>query len=219
MAAKNAERLARVEEKDLIGKTFPMETLRSFSRTVLDSNADTASALLQQSGALGLKGVLSSETADRLLQYINDESLRAKKEVEDGAIEFDERFGGVNCRGDGLFGNRQDQYLPMSSEVVRESLSEVIQSLGPILEAAVTREGMVHEVSSLVADPGSPRQCVHADTIYLPCRQYPVEMAPLYTFFIALQDVEDDMGHTTFLLQTHTENAHALWNTSPRQKQ
>jgi len=42
---------------------------------------------------------------------------------------------------------------------------------------------------------GSPRQCIHADTIYLPCPQYPdVHMEPLYTFFVALQDVTDEMG-------------------------
>ena len=44
------------------------------------------------------------------------------------------------------------------------------------------------QVSSLVAGPGSPRQCIHADTIVLPCPQFPnVSMEPLYTFFIALQ--------------------------------
>jgi hypothetical protein len=37
-------------------------------------------------------------------------------------------------------------------------------------------------------------------------------MAPLYTFFIALQDVEDNMGHTTFIPRTHTPDAHLLWN-------
>ena len=35
-------------------------------------------------------------------------------------------------------------------------------------------------------------------------------MEPLYTCFIALQDVDDDMGHTLFLPQTHTD--HTLWN-------
>ena len=35
-------------------------------------------------------------------------------------------------------------------------------------------------------------------------------MEPLYTFFMALQDVEDDMGHTLFLPETHVD--HTLWN-------
>jgi len=37
-------------------------------------------------------------------------------------------------------------------------------------------------------------------------------MEPLYTFFVALQDVEPDMGHTQFIPKTHTEAAHLLWN-------
>ena len=41
-------------------------------------------------------------------------------------------------------------------------------------------------------------------------------MAPLYTFFVALQDVEDGMGHTQFLLQTHTAEAHLLWNAAAK---
>lgn len=64
------------------------------------------------------------------------------------------------------------------------------------------------------------RQCIHADTIHLPCPQYPdVSADPLYTFFLALQDVEDNMGHTVFLPQTQTSEAHLLWNTSQRQKE
>ena len=44
-------------------------------------------------------------------------------------------------------------------------------------------------------------------------------MEPLYTFFIALQDVEDDMGHTTFLPRTQTPDAHLLWNRDQKQKE
>jgi len=97
----------------------------------------------------------------------------------------------------------------------------------------------VHELSSLFAEPGSPRQCVHADTIHLPCPQYPdATMAPLYTCFVALQDVRDgdaeaaqssrlpplrrgqQMGHTVFLPRTHTAESHLLWNAgSPKEKE
>ena len=41
-------------------------------------------------------------------------------------------------------------------------------------------QAMLHEISSLVAEKGAPRQCLHADTIVLPCPQYPgVHMEPL----------------------------------------
>ena len=52
-----------------------------------------------------------------------------------------------------------------------------------------------------------------ATAVVLPSPQFPnAVMAPLYTFFIALQDVEDNMGHTTFIPRTHTPDAHLLWN-------
>jgi Na+-translocating ferredoxin:NAD+ oxidoreductase RnfC subunit len=46
--------------------------------------------------------------------------------------------------------------------------AEAIANLAPLLERTVTFEGTVHELSSLVADPGAPRQCIHADTSVLP---------------------------------------------------
>ena len=45
------------------------------------------------------------------------------------------------------------------------------------------------------------------------------KVAPLYTFFVALQDVADDMGHTTFLPKTHTQMAHNIFNAGIRQKE
>ena len=104
----------------------------------------------------------------------------------------------------GLFGTRQDLYQPVDAEPVKAALSEFFERLRPLLEPLVGLDATLHEISSLVADPGAPRQCIHADTIVLPCPQYPdASMAPLYTFFMALQDVEDDMGHTLFLPATH----------------
>ena len=44
-------------------------------------------------------------------------------------------------------------------------------------------------------------------------------MEPLYTFFIALQDVTFEMGHTVFLPRTHIPEAHILWNTNQKQKE
>ena len=49
----------------------------------------------------------------------------------------------------------------------------------------------------------------------IPSPSSPVRL-PRYTFFVALQDVEDDMGHTQFLPYTHTPAAHELWNAAGR---
>jgi len=188
---------------------------------VVNAKAQIAHKVLQHMGCTCVTEALTSATARKLLQFINEESERAKADVTNGRVPFDDRFGGVNCRGmNGMFGNRQDMFLPVSEPIVKEALQEVCERLGPFLREALGSEAMVHEVSCLVADPGSPRQCIHADTIHMPCPQYPaVSVEPLYTFFIALQDVEEGMGHTVFLPQTHTAEAHLLWNSAQRQKE
>lgn len=97
----------------------------------------------------------------------------------------------------GRFGQRQDLFMPLSAEPVRRAVAELVSNLEPLLTAACGPDAALHEISCIYSQPGAPRQCVHADTIVLPCPQYPqASMEPLYTFFVALQDIEDDMGHT-----------------------
>jgi hypothetical protein len=74
--------------------------------------------------------VLSHETCDELLAYIGDESIKSKAAVERGEVDFDDRFGGVNCRGAGTFGLRQDQFLPVSVDVVAKVLAIWVWGLG-----------------------------------------------------------------------------------------
>ena len=108
-------------------------------------------------------------------------------------------------------------FLPLSDVTVREGLGEAFLSLRPLLEETVTLDGMIHELSSFIGDKGAPRQCVHADTIVLPCPQYPdASMEPMYTVFVALQDVDDAMGHTVFYPRTHTPKAHVMWNAAQK---
>jgi len=218
--AANAERMAINEGKNLIGSKYGVKTLQAFPCELLsvDWKADKLAGMLVENGVLGMQKVISGETCDELLTYINKDSDHAKADVLAGRIEFDEKFGGVNCRGKGQFGLRQDQWLPMSG-IVQKAAAEAMANMKPLLERTVTMQGALHELSSLVSDPGAPRQCVHADTIVLPSPQFPsASMEPLYTFFIALQDVEDNMGHTTFIPRTHTADAHLLWNLGQKQK-
>ncbi|KAI8469046.1 MAG: hypothetical protein J3K34DRAFT_424936 [Monoraphidium minutum] len=215
MLAANAEGLAR-KEGGLVGAERGVKPLLAVSAAALDS-ADAGAkwaSVLQRQGCLGLQGALSHATAARLLTFVEEENARCQADVEAGRAEFDARFGGVNCRGmRGRFGQRQDLFMPLSAPPVRAAVGELVHSLRPLLEAAVGPDAALHEVSCIVAQPGAPRQCVHADTIVLPCPQYPAAaMEPLYTFFVALQDISDDMGHTQFLPYTHTSEAHLLWN-------
>jgi hypothetical protein len=217
-SAANAEALARREGRDLVGKTGGVQPLQAVPCSLTQRKPDTVANVLAKMGCLGIEEVLSPATAATLLTFIVEENARSQADVLAERQPFDDRFGGVNCRGmSGPFGQRQDLFMPMDAPQVRTAVAEIVRNLSPFLRELVGGEAMLHEVSSLVAEPGSPRQCVHADTIVLPCPQYPdVSMEPLYTFFVALQDVEDDMGHTQFLPYTHTPTAHELWNAAGR---
>jgi len=68
-----------------------------------------------------------------------------------------------------------------------------------------TQEGEFYELASVITNPGSPRQIVHPD---LPHKK----IAPLYVIFLALQDVNEFMGPTTFLLRTHTTKENGIFN-------
>ena len=68
----------------------------------------------------------------------------------------------------------------------------------------------VNPILSLFTDRGSDRQQIHPD---LPHRTE----APLYVIFLALQDVSEAMGPTTFLLGTHTQAERAKFE-DPAQK-
>lgn len=221
LAASNAEALARFEERELIGvKTGGVGDVIRTSRKSLERTSEQLGGYMARQGCLSVVEVLSERTRTSLLEFVNAELERARGEVDSGAVQFGERFGGVNCRGPGTYGSRQDLFLPVASPAVREALAEAFEALRPLLLATVGMDAALHEVSSLVAHPGAVRQCVHCDTIVLPCRAYPeARMAPLLTFFIALQDVADDMGHTVFLPATHTPEAHELWNLPQPQKQ
>ncbi len=214
-AAANAEALARKEGRELVGaKTGGVRALQAVPATVCASKPELTASVLEKMGCLCVTEALSPETCRELLAFVNAENARCQADVLAGAAAFDDRFGGVNCRGmSGPFGQRQDLFLPTKVPLVRSAVLELTSNLRPFLHALVGTEAMLHEISSIVAQPGSPRQCVHADTIVLPCPQYPdVSMEPLYTFFVALQDVEEGMGHTQFLPYTHTPAAHELWN-------
>ena len=217
-AAANAEALARREGRELIGKARGVGALTAVPASLLERKPAACASALASLGCLGVTEALSPATAAELLAFVAAENAARQRDVVDGRASFNDFFGGVNCRGmKGPFGQRQDLFLPLAAPVVRRAVRELATNLQPLLTELCGPNAALHELSSIVAEPGAPRQCVHADTIVLPCPQYPdAHMAPLYTFFVALQDVEDGMGHTQFLPHTHTPDAHLLWNAAAK---
>ena len=89
---------------------------------------------------------------------------------------------------------RCDLLLPLKGNaVVQRALHELLFSppggegtLYDVLRATVGDEGTLYELAALVSEPGSPRQPVHPDNPYQ-------ESAPLFTSFVALQDISPEM--------------------------
>ena len=214
MAAINAEMLA-VREDQILGKqTGGVLAMTKVPLATASSKATAVGRLLELDGCLSVQSVLTPDTSSQLLEYVLEENKNCEDRCDAG-FPPELLFGGVNCRGDRKkkYGQRRDLFLSMKNSLVKSSLGEALENLRPVLHKVVGEEAMIHEVSSIISYPGSPRQCVHADTIVLPCPQYPnASMEPLYTVFIALQDVEEGMGHTVFIPKTHTAAAHGLWN-------
>ena len=64
-------------------------------------------------------------------------------------------------------------------------------------------DALLYELSALVSDPGAQSQSIHPDTEF-------ETVCPLYTIFVALQDVTEDMGGTIFMPGTNTMAHHAV---------
>jgi ectoine hydroxylase-related dioxygenase (phytanoyl-CoA dioxygenase family) len=210
----NAERLGRIEGS-LIGKKSGIDVLKALpldasrSKKLKDGSL-LAESLLLRDGCVSIKNAISAEMADKLFEFVGDEKTRGEGRVENNEAEYDTLFGAVNNRR-----NRADMFLPYSDDLVRSGLLEAFQNLGPLINSlqSMKSDGVLHELSSIISDPGSPTQCVHCDTPWLPNAE------PLYTCFIALQDIDDDMGHTTYLPRTHTDQAHKIFNAGVKQKE
>lgn len=107
MVAANAEALARKEGRELVGATRGIQPLTAVPLSLLGrpGKAESCATVLERQGCLGVEGVLSAPTAAELLAFVTEENARCQADVEAGRVEFDARFGGVNCRwvcsGDG----------------------------------------------------------------------------------------------------------------------
>lgn len=82
--------------------------------------------------------------------------------------------------------------------VPRETLVEACRhpKLGELLSALVTPEGTLVELSALTSEPGAEAQRLHADT------PYSLGDALLLCVFIALDDIDLDMGPLEVIMQS-----------------
>jgi hypothetical protein len=168
--------------------------------------------VIKKDGVLRIDGAMNSDLADRLRVYVLEQQALAETVTQENP-SLSQSFYGVENQRKGRCdlqlsllkgGFKSDRGAPVDaseSHVLADALQELLGQKGtlrPLYEQLVTLEGEFYELASVITDPGSDRQQVHPDLPF----QKP---APLYVIFLALQDVTEAMGPTTFLLGTHTE--------------
>lgn len=149
-------------------------------------------------GIVRVNQILASDICDRLLNSIN--SILANEIARDNKMTRESGFGNVLCRE-----HRWDLYL-RNEGVCNEALTSLIGPADSVLNILFTdlikgQNAEFHELSALISDPGAASQPIHPDSVF-------TEEPVMFTVFIALQDIEDDMGPTIFLPRTHTEYCH-----------
>ena len=184
--------------------------------------ASQQAKVLKKEGVIRVDGVLSSETADSLRDYVLDQQKIAARETDADASLSQLYYGVENRRKSrcdlqlsllrgGFAAHLDDEGSDEAhggSHVLANSLQEILGdngSLRRLYENLVTEEGELYELAAVITNPGSNRQTVHPDLPYK-------DVAPLYVVFLALQDVTEDMGPTSFLLRTHTSKASAIFS-------
>ena len=131
-----------------------------------------------------------------------------KEKIAAGSIDDPNALLGMEihrkCRNELLLSLTKEERL---GNPVADMLSELFGDLGTIrelYEVLLTKRAVLYDLCTIVTEPGSDRQQIHAD---MPCHAKP----PLFSIFVALQDVTMEMGPTTFLSKTNTQSAHDRW--------
>ena len=171
---------------------------------VFDGAADDPSAVVsafEADGFARLNGLLSTSTASTLLAHVNEELEKKRLEAENDLAASSKNFGDVLMRE-----NRYDLLLDLDPPV-KAAVDEALKPLMPVVAGALGADAELFELAALVSDPRSPRQPVHPDT---PFRKG--DGSSIMTAFVALQDVDEDMGPTSIIPKTHTEEAHERFN-------
>ena len=200
------------------GTGFGSASSKKNSLSPMERLAVEQAKILNRDGALRIDNVLSPDLSDKLREYVLEQQNIAGIETEND-LRISKAFYGVEnqrkSRCDlqlsllkgGYAADGGGDASSVQTHILADALQELLGqdgTLRSIYENLVTLDGEFYELASVITDPGSLRQQVHPD---LPFK----ETAPLYVIFLALQDVNEDMGPTTFLLKTHTAKQNAMF--------
>lgn len=178
-------RLLHEENLNIVDIEEEVIATRNVSALEVTSEEDLITKLIHD-GIVRMNNVLSSALCDELLASINE------KLAQDIANHVDMSrvtgYGNVLCRD-----NRWDLYLNLTDDVNNRVLcalfGDTSSIFGHLISDLFLDENNIefHEFSSLISEIGASSQPIHPDS------QFTTD-CPMYTFFIALQDITNDMG-------------------------
>ena len=151
--------------------------------------AKKAARVLEKNGLVFLKSVVPGDVCDRILADLNATCDECK-----------ETYGEALRRTDVLLGADDDGVKEALEFACGEKGGNIRNILSFIDDA--TEDAVLVELSVLATEKGADRQVLHPDVAY----DAPHET--LYSVFIALQDVTQDMGPTLFVLNSHDKRTH-----------
>ena len=152
---------------------------------------------LRKEGLARIDNVLTPDIADEMRNFAFDLRQDSEEQIQAGNVKRIERFADVLLRE-----NRCDLTIPLGPKPVMNALNYLFVT-NPVLKATIeemlSEKAALYELSCLISDPGSNRQVVHPDNPYRDDMSDPV----LLTCFIALQDIDLNMGPTVWIPRTH----------------
>ena len=182
------------------------EQLMANKQSALVLKAGQYSEILRHDGVVRIDNVVTESTARDLRDYIVDLERRSLESVLAGDVPFAERFANVLVNT-----QRCDLKIPLGPAPVLKAVEEILNSpVRHTIETILGTDCTLYELSCLISHPGSQRQNVHPDH---PCNienddRDDATDPLLLTCFVALQDVDPDMGPTVWIPGTHNARAH-----------
>ena len=165
------------------------------------TDKDGFGAMVMEDGVVRINNVLSDQTATEMVQYVDQLLLDTTQAVQQNIFPQNDLFGNVYGKE-----HRWDLLMPLeASNQVMNCLYETLHPNSPLstsIESILGPNATLYELSTMISDPGSSSQPLHPDI------QYQNTIHPLLTCFIALQDIDIDMGPTVFMKRSATKEYH-----------
>lgn len=206
------------------GKPSKQEARAVGEHDIFGSKVDKSryGAVIMEQGVARINGRLSKATAASVLEFVNQhlaESLNPTDTDNVDLYQQQTRFADVQGKH-----NRWDMLMPLEeNSAVMQALYELLlenRVLSETIESILGPAAQLYELGSLISDPGSERQMLHADYNYQP--DFQPKLPPALTCFVALQDIDANMGPTTLLPSSatalyHQEIADRQWDFSSKE--